>query len=275
MYLAEKEINGKLVRLRIEYDDSSLNNPRDWDNFGTMVCWHNRYDLGDNHNFYDNGDFLRILVEENIHKLGYRIEELKGRHFENYTVEKNINGEYVIVDGDDVLFGMYFETKEEAEEEIENLKDNYFNELFENDYFSDDELLELIEEFCVILPLYLYDHSGITISTSEFSCSWDSQQVGWIYVSHDDIVKNFGLLDIEKAKKALINEVEVYDEYIRGEVYGFILEEMKKCECCGKEEWIEIESCYGFFGNDWENNGMKECVPDEYLILFDELKYVY
>ena len=27
------------------------------------------------------------------------------------------------------------------------------------------------------LPLFLYDHSGITMSTSVFSCPWDSVQV--------------------------------------------------------------------------------------------------
>ena len=36
---------------------------------------------------------------------------------------------------------------------------------------------------CVVLPVYMLNHSGITISTNPFSCPWDSGQVGFIYCS--------------------------------------------------------------------------------------------
>lgn len=47
----------------IEYKDFTINihqddgpmNPRDWDNLGTMVCFHNRYDLGDDSNIDIDG----------------------------------------------------------------------------------------------------------------------------------------------------------------------------------------------------------------------------
>lgn len=35
----------------------------------------------------------------------------------------------------------------------------------------------------LLMPLYLYDHSGITISTSEFCDPWDSGQIGFIYTN--------------------------------------------------------------------------------------------
>src|SRR5271166_4140206 len=34
-----------------------------------------------------------------------------------------------------------------------------------------------------ILPLYLYEHSGMTMNTTGFSCRWDSGQVGWAYIT--------------------------------------------------------------------------------------------
>ena len=40
--------------------------------------------------------------------------------------------------------------------------------------------------------LYLYDHSGITMSTGSFCDSWDSGQVGFIYVTKEDIEKEYG-----------------------------------------------------------------------------------
>src|SRR3990167_995153 len=42
---------------------------------------------------------------------------------------------------------------------------------------------QITEEAHVILPLYLYDHSGLAINTTGFHCPWDSGQVGFIYVS--------------------------------------------------------------------------------------------
>lgn len=42
------------VRYRIiADDDSQACDPRDWDNLGTMVCWHKRYNLSDKHAFSD------------------------------------------------------------------------------------------------------------------------------------------------------------------------------------------------------------------------------
>jgi len=34
--------------------------------------------------------------------------------------------------------------------------------------------------------LYLYDHSGLSISMTPFSCQWDSGHVGFIYIEKSD-----------------------------------------------------------------------------------------
>jgi hypothetical protein len=123
------------LSIKINYEDSPAS-PRDWDNLGKMVCFHKRYDLGDQHNFVDPealGEFL----------------------------SKN-------------------------------------------------------KESLIVLPLYLYDHSGITIATTPFHCPWDSGQIGYIYTKHDS--EN---LSEEQIKEILINEVKTYDQYLRGEVFNF------------------------------------------------------
>ena len=43
-----------------------------------------------------------------------------------------------------------------------------------------EDLLREVEKFYIILPLFLYDHSGLTMNTAGFACSWDSGQVGFI-----------------------------------------------------------------------------------------------
>ena len=51
-----------------------------------------------------------------------------------------------------------------------------------------EAMQKVISEKYLMLPLYLYDHSGLAMSTESFSgraphAEWDSGQVGWIYVS--------------------------------------------------------------------------------------------
>ena len=93
------------------------------------------------------------------------------------------------------------------------------------------------------MPLYLYDHSGLTISTSGFSCPWDSGQVGYIYITDADIRKEYGVKRIskqlrERVTQYLVNEVETYDKFLTGQVYCYTIE---------NPEGEEIDSCWGFF----------------------------
>ncbi len=104
------------------------------------------------------------------------------------------------------------------------------------------------ENAAVILPLYLYDHSGITINTTGFHCSWDSYQVGFIYITDKDLKESFAN-DKDKAKEFLINEVKNYDEYIRGNSFIISIEEINRCQCCGAEKTNEINS-YGILGTE-------------------------
>ena len=85
------------------------------------------------------------------------------------------------------------------------------------------------EDNLIMLPLYLYDHSGITMSVGPFSCPWDSGQVGWIYVSKEKIREEFKVKRISKktlckVQKMLTQEVQTYDDYLTGAVYGFQVE---------------------------------------------------
>lgn len=140
---------------------------------------------------------------------------------------------------------------------------DYRQEAFE----SWDELKEEIiekEKPLVIKPLYMYDHSGITISTEPFSCQWDSGQIGWVYITNKTInvcgttINNDETFAQYKERlgKYLEGEVEEYDQYIRGDVYLFELTD---------ETGKTIDSCGGFFGDDWKNNGLLDNVGHEWI----------
>ena len=179
----------KKFELEIVQDTDPMNPRKEWDNLGTMVCFHKRYDLGDKHD--------------------YRTEDYDG-----------------------------------------------WDELKEG--------IETNEGEIVILPLYLYDHSGITISTSSFDCRWDSGQVGFIFVSKYKILKEYGKeMDTETIEKYLEGEVETYDQYLTGDIYGYRISKVTECEL-GHEHKEEVDSCWGFYGEE-ECMTEAESIVDYYL----------
>lgn len=194
---AIREIIDGNTALKI-YPDPNPENPRKaFDPMGMMVCFHNRYSLGDDHNYNGFRDFVWTLAGE--------------------------------LDPD-------------ARDRLER-KDLPIRE-------ENDALIRIIETKAVILPLYLYDHSGITMKTSPFSCPWDSGQVGWIYLTREKALEEYGYKRFTKGcrakvEKYLKGEVAEYDSYISGEVYGYRLVEIDD----DGEETNELDSCWGFYGD--------------------------
>jgi len=131
----------------------------------------------------------------------------------------------------------------------------------EHDYNSShyanwDELEAAVteeEDSVVVLPLFLYDHSGITMACGDShfrafdSQCWDHGRVGLILARREDVLKEFGKKRIskkmlKKVEEILLQEVETYDQYLTGDVWGFIIED---------DEGEHLESCWGFFGHDY------------------------
>lgn len=127
----------------------------------------------------------------------------------------------------------------------------------------DEWLAENAPEGSVVLALWLYDHSGITMSCEPFASCWDSGQVGWIVATPDKIQHEWNG-DRKAAENYLRSEVATYDHYLTGAVYGYVIEETgDPCECCGATpDPEEIDSCWGFFGDALD--AMKDHVDDEY-----------
>jgi len=165
--------------------DEMADNPRHWDNLGTMVCWHRRYRLGDQHTYATPQAFAEAIPPDEI----------------------------------------------------------------------------------ITLPLYLFDHSGLALSTSSESfracdpVGWDWGQVGYIYVSLTDVRREYSVKRISRQLRTRVLsvlrcEVEVYDMYLRGEVYAYTLTDRQTGEI--------LDSCCGFFGDNPQTNGMADYLPDQY-----------
>jgi len=120
-----------------------------------------------------------------------------------------------------------------------------------------DWLKENAPEGSIVLPLHLYDHSGITMRTGSFGDPWDSGQVGWIVATPQAIRKNFMVKRITKvirarAEAVLKSEVATYDDYLTGNVWGYTIDVSDTCESCGSKVPQDkgSDSCWGFIGSD-------------------------
>ena len=97
----------------------------------------------------------------------------------------------------------------------------------------------------IYVRIYAYEHGGITLSSSRTvqQCGWDDYLFGVMAVHRDDAIKEFGRLTIaenyESVLKCLEAEVKEWDQYFRGEVFGY--------EVTKDGEFID--SCWGFYGD--------------------------
>ena len=161
------------------YHDPDAEDPREWCNLGTLICWHRRYRLGDSHQYDSPEAFLRDLAG--------------------------------VSDQSDL---------------------------------SMDRLRDRAERKAIILPVFLYDHSGLAMNTVGFHCPWDSGQVGFVYATLEAVRTEFGVKRVtkalrEKAEDILRGEIVSYDAYLGGRVYGYVI------------EWDgeEVDACWGFVGD--------------------------
>lgn len=101
------------------------------------------------------------------------------------------------------------------------------------------------EKVLAILPLFAYEHGGVTMSagTSGFTCRWDSGQVGWGVVLESNAVKMGCVGETYNRaffQEAIKSEVKVFDDYLTGQVYGYMVK---------GRDGATLESCWGFYGD--------------------------
>jgi hypothetical protein len=217
--------------INIYSDFDPINPIDDFDMFASMACWHNRYQLGHEQPKCDPDEFMQELAIK-----ADPIIEDKIYYWEDGDGWAMLSNKYPFNDPDVEPYTAINQSNERIKSLIQKAIDKHY----------------------IILPLYLYDHSGITISTSPFSCPWDSGQVGIIYISIKDVLKEFNRKKMSKKLRSkainlMIAEVKTYDQYLTGEVYGYLIEptdKNKSIEC--------DDSCWGFYGYDHEKSGLME-----------------
>ena len=287
------EEDGVQYALRIRQDDMSESPRTDGGNLCTMACWHGRYGLGDQDATKDASpeDFWRSLVRQNVFREDILSAAVNGK-LPGIRIEKEEDGTLDVYETYE-FHTIIGNTAPEERLEYEGVPAEAIDQYLVDD-LTIGHCMTLLEPHMAWLPLWLYDHSGLTMScgsrTFPYNDRWDSGQVGWILVSKDRIMSEVGteyVLDEHgdriqvmhehgdgmpatwsyktrpltddtwrnRAEEIMRGEVELYDNYLRGEVYGYELYERDS-----DTDWSEIDSCWGFYGDTLEENGMLDCV---------------
>jgi len=222
--------------------DDSPESPREWENLGTMVCDHRKYNLGDTQGSIADvwSEIDSDVSDDDIRKLCLAIVKSDTKYGKGEYCEFLANWRA----------NPYGQT-------IHDIRRDFVEEYIDYDSRG-QHFQDAIESVAVVLPLYLYDHSGITVSTGKFSCPWDSGLVGVVYVSHKRIEAEYGDTSqesIDKATACLESEVKTYAQYLEGGIWEFSIED---------EDGNHIDSCCGFYGSDVESNGMLDHIDKQY-----------
>ena len=136
------------------------------------------------------------------------------------------------------------------------------------EYDEDEDEDEGMDDlYAVWKPLYIYDHSGISLSTTPFSCPWDSGQIGYVGVTWETAKREFSYMSgdrlIERLNDVIEGEIATLNAWVNGEVYGYIY---TKTDSEGNE--IEYDSCWGYYSVC--NMDLK---PHIHKIVEDEMEY--
>lgn len=246
---------GETHALRIRQDEEPLN-PREESNIASFWCSHRRYCLGDFDHKTDLEDWITGL-------LGSVPEAELAAYIRDTFHDTGTDHELVS--------GLLDEIK----------------------YEDTKKGMSVLKHFAVVLPLWLYDHSGITISASErvypYNDQWDSGQVGYAAVLKYTVMKETREIVLDEegnpikvwhgntysyesrpyteetwrkgATECIMQEVKTYDQYLRGDVWWY---ETFICpDGCDEDmdDWEEEDSCGGFFGDDLMENGILDYAP--------------
>lgn len=221
-------------------DDADLANPRQGDRDTVMACFHPKYTLGDDLGATAKSpeEFWREMVKTNVSARelveaarnevisGLRIVEKDGDRFDLCSLD---NGK-----SEAIYVGLPEEALPSAILEEIDVKG----------------AMDVMEKHAVWLPLWLYDHSGLSMSCGapEYYDQWDSSMIGWIVYFKPKYFSSQTWR--EDGLDIMQGDVAEYNKFLEGDIWSYTIYESVD------GAWDEIDYAGGFLGDDLDENGM-------------------
>lgn len=130
-----------------------------------------------------------------------------------------------------------------------------------------------------VYNLFMYEHSRISLSVDEsrpypFNCRWDSGQLGYLYVLHNEAREWYGKKRLNKKlwcqiKKHVEQELKDYTNYINGEVYRLEVYDITKCDLECYHLKLQENYTGSIFGYDTKE--FASVLNDEFDLSYDSL----
>ena len=279
--------------IHIKQDSDPLNPRADDDGiFTKMACFVRGYSIGDKVSGSAE-EYWQSLVREHLTEKEI-IDAVKAGKIKGIRIAANEeNSSLVDIYETYVNRTIFGDTEPHETLEYEGVAEDSAIYYIQDD-LTIAHCMTLLSDIATWLPIWYYDHGGISITcgsrTGQYADKWDSGQAGWIICFKEDMMKQCGIeyvLDengerikvehkhenapstysymtrpltdetwVRRAQEMMLEEVEVYDQYLSGEVYGFTMYE-NVAEEGDEPEWEETDnSTWGFYGNDIMENGI-------------------
>lgn len=180
----------KGYRIRIEQDTDAESPRTSYDNAGTLIVFHSRYELGDPAHGY------RSIEELLEHVLTTGAVWLPVTHHEGHISSLSVD-----------VVGMV------------NTRMEYGSGQFE--------------------------------STDDYNTLILDRQHGVIFMDTETVIKEFGNDSQEsrmQALECLKGEIETYNQYLAGDIYGFVI--TKDCDLDDCDGSKQVDSCWGYYGEE-------------------------
>lgn len=178
--------------------DTDVIHPRDkFNHYSTLYTWHTRYSIGGKEDKNHQEPITNLCV-------------WAFNQFNELTISKEIK-KYTSHEQT-----MYFNDEELNQEQF-----NFFVNFVQ----------EWLDANFALLPIYMYDHFGITISTGPFDCPFDNGQIGIIYIKKSTC-ERIGI-SLDDAREILKRDIEEINNYLTGNVFSISIYETDEEEYDG------------------------------------------
>jgi hypothetical protein len=188
--------------------------------------------------------YERIIKEEGDLRVKIVLDECPSEPFNDGGCPViRVDSDYPSARFEHTGYGSYYDPGFDPESVLARLEDT----------FGWREAIEVFERYVRIF------HEG---SVATYHLGW-SREYGYVAFTTRTLARAWGIADDRPVPEAELNE---WRAYVEGDVWGYVVErkvDLSMTDCDVIESWEEVDSCWGFYGEEWAEQAAVEALDDE------------